>query len=329
MRQREVQVSKTKRAFIVIACCLIAVFAITGCKEFTANAPDLKLKPEPVDKAYAESKSFPKKVFYGLIVGNDSRNGTVDEGKGHHGSDGHQRSDVMMLIRVDPKTHLVSLLSIPRDTTAEYNGEIKKINEGYDLGGIEGIKAKVEEYTGVNIKYTFDVNFAEFAQLIDALGGVDVDVIAPMTFQEVIGGGEVSLDAGPQTLNGKQALVFARVRKIFNSGDATRQYNDRSIIISLINKGINNPDKLAAYTGDFMDIVHTNMSDAELVYYSTDFMKHAKDVKFISASFPWEGGDDPATGLWLTYYDPAMWKSIMDVFREGGDPNSVYTTPIG
>ncbi|MDO4532393.1 MAG: LCP family protein [Coriobacteriia bacterium] len=308
---------------------MLAIFAIAGCNKFNTEAPDLNLEPEPVDKAYGDVKTFSNKVFYCLIVGNDSRNGTVDEGKGKHGSDGHQRSDVMMLARVDPKSHLISLISIPRDTQSQIDGEVVKINESYDRGGIKGIVAKVEEYTGVNIKYYFDVNFAEFGKLIDALGGVDVNVIAPMTFQNVISGGNISIEAGDQHLNGEEALVFARVRKIFNSGDATRQYNDRSIIISLVNKAITHPEELTGYIDDFMNIVHTNMSYEAMLYYATDFMDNADDVKYISASFPWEGADDPATGLWLTYYDPAMWKSIMDVFREGGDPNSVYTTPIG
>ena len=317
------------RLLVVATLCVISAFAIAGCNKFDTAAPDLNLEPEPMDKAYGEVKTYPKKVFYCLIVGNDSRNGTVDEGKGKHGSDGHQRSDVMMLVRVDPKSHLISLVSIPRDTQSQIDGEVVKINESYDHGGIKGIVAKIEEYTGVNIKYYFDVNFAEFARLIDALGGVDVNVIAPMTFQNVISGGNLTIEAGDQHLNGEEALVFARVRKVFNSGDATRQYNDRNIIISLVNKAITNPDELTSYLDDFTSIVHTNMSYEELSFYATDFMDNAKDVKYISASFPIEGDVDPATQLWLAYYNPEAWKEIMDVVKDGGDPNSVYSPPIG
>lgn len=320
--------TKPRRILLLVAFAVACAFAVAGCA-FQAADPNTHVTPEPVDKADKTAQTFPKKTFYALIVGNDSRNGTPYEGSGQHGADGHQRSDVMMLVRVDPKSHLVSLISIPRDTTSQIDGEVVKINESYDRGGIEGCVAKVEEYTGVNIKYYFDVNFAEFGKLIDALGGVDVDVMIPITFQNALHGGQISLDAGEQTLDGEQALVFARVRKAYQSGDATRQYNDRNIIMSLISKVANDPEGVLEYTGDFMNIVHTNMSDPELLFYVNDFVEHASDLSFISASFPIEGDIDPGTQLWLAYYDPDTWASIMDVFKDGGDPNSIYSPPIG
>ena len=322
---------------LLLAFCsmLVVAFALVGCNSIN-EPPETNLEPEAVDKPYNEAKSFSKKTFYALIVGNDSRNGTHDEGKGTHGADGHQRSDVMMLVRVDPKNHQISLVSIPRDTQSMIDGEIVKINESYNRGGIEASVAKVEEYTGVNIKYYFDVSFAEFVDLIDALGGLDINVMQTITFPNVMDGNELTVQEGDQHLNGREALVLARVRKAYQYGDGTRQYNDRRIIIELVNKAINNPEKLEQYRKDFMSIVHTNMSDAELAFYTNEFAENAKDVKFVSATFPIEGdiddrAHDPQNGeaLWLAWYNPDTWKAIMDVVKEGGDPNSVYSAPIG
>ena len=314
--------------FGIVACCISLLVVLVGCQGgFTG--PNENVNIDPVDKPDATATSFPTKPFYALIVGNDSRDGTRDEGKGKHGSDGHQRSDTMMLMRVDPKEYKITIVSIPRDTQASIDGETVKINEAYNRGGIEGSVAKVEDYTGVHIKYYFDVSFAEFTKLVDALGGVDVNVPVTMTFRDIMKGGKMTLEAGDQHLNGRQALVFARVRKIFVNMDSSRQYDDRQLVQSLMQKAIDNPEELAAYTGDFMNIVHTNMSDAELVFYLTKFIENSKDVKFLSGSFPADGDIDAATGLWLAWYDPAVWNEIMEVVDKGGDPNDVYSPPFG
>ncbi|MDO4890533.1 MAG: LCP family protein, partial [Coriobacteriaceae bacterium] len=206
-------------------------------------------------------------------------------------------------------------------------GENKKVNMWYDRGGIEGSVAKVEELTGVNIKYYFDVSFSEFTKLVDALGGVDVEVPVEMSFRNVMDGKTITLQPGAQTLNGDEALVFARVRKIFVNMDSSRQYDDRQIIQSLMQKAIDNPEQLAQYTGDFMNIVHTNMPDEALVFYLSDFIEHSDDVKFLSGSFPIEGDIDPESGWWLAWYDADTWKAIVDVIDKGGDPNEVYSPP--
>lgn len=304
---------------------MVCALALAACNQ--TPVPDTNVQPEPTDKVDKAATSFSMKPFYALIVGNDSRDGTFKEGNGSHGADGTQRSDTMMLCRVDPKNAQITLVSIPRDTQTLIDGETVKINEVYNRGGIKGSVAKVEEYTGVNIKYYFDVSFAEFVNLIDALGGVDVNVPVTMTFEEAIEGGQVTEEAGEQHLDGKHALSFARVRKIFVNMDSSRQYDDRSIIISLINKVLNDPEQMALYTGEFMNIVHTNMDDAELVFYVSKFIENKDKVKFIEGSFPAEGDIDGATQLWLAWYNPDTWRAMMEVIDDGGDPNEVYSPP--
>jgi len=320
-------VKKKLAALLTLACAFVLALALAGCQNKAPDETAVAPEPEPVDTVDRAATTFPMKPFYCLIVGNDSRDGTKDEGKGKHGSDGHQRSDTMMLMRVAPKDHLITIVSIARDTWTVMDGQNKKVNMWYDRGGIEGSVAKVEELTGVNIKYYFDVSFSEFTKLVDALGGVDVDVPVEMSFRNVMDGKTITLQPGAQTLNGDEALVFARVRKIFVNMDSSRQYDDRQIVQSLMQKAIDNPEQLAQYTGDFMNIVHTNMPDEALVFYLSDFIEHSDDVKFLSGSFPIEGDIDPESGWWLAWYDADTWKAIVDVIDKGGDPNEVYSPP--
>ena len=312
-------------AILLAACCAAALVAMTAC----SNNSSEDLQPSANDKADENATEFSNSPFYALIVGNDTRNGTKDEGKGTHGADGQQRSDTMMLMRVDPSNYQITIVSIPRDTQTTIDGETCKINEAYNRGGIEGSVAKVEEYTGVNIKYYFDVSFVEFENLVDAMGGVDVNVPVTMTFKDVVKGGTITLQPGDQHLDGREALVFARVRKVYQEMDSSRQYDDRQIVQSLMQKVINDPASVAGYADDFMNIVHTNMSANELLYYATKFAENSSSVNFLSGSFPADGDIDAATGLWLAWYNPDTWNAIVDVVDAGGDPNSVYTPPFG
>ena len=85
-------------------------------------------------------------------MGDDSRTGTVEISKPDY-SDGTGRSDVMMLVRVDPKTYAISIVSVPRDTETQLNGQKVKLNEVYHVAGIEESMKAVADLTGVTPKY--------------------------------------------------------------------------------------------------------------------------------------------------------------------------------
>lgn len=129
--------------------------------------------------------------------------------------------DALMLITVNPNTLNATILSIPRDSympiTCMGNKSSKITNAGWY--GESCIINSLENYFDINIDYYFKVNFKAVVDLVDALGGVEVDV--PYSFCEQNsnrkwGKKTVFVDAGKQTLNGEQALAFARHRKITN-----------------------------------------------------------------------------------------------------------------
>jgi LCP family protein required for cell wall assembly len=263
------------------------------------------------------------------VVGDDSRVGTVDEGTGGH-ADPPFRSDTIMLVRVDPTNHQFTIVSVPRDTKTDLDGTPGKLNYQYALHGNEGLVQRVSEMTGVPIDYYIDTTFVGFENLVDKMGGIDVNVPIAIEMSDIVHGDYIELDAGQQHLDGEEALMFARMRKAYQEMDSTRQYNDRAILVSMMQKALNNPDKATEYAKDLMDTVHeTNMPADALAYYLKEFLANADKVTFYSGSFPAEGGIDPETNQWLAYYDPAMWNSIMAVVKEGGDPNTVYQPPFG
>lgn len=307
---------KTLAALFAMATCVAVAFALTGCQQ--------EPEPEPEEPAAVDTASFSPDPFYALIVGNDTRIGTTEIKKKQY-ADGNARSDTMMLLRVDPMTYQITIVSIPRDTYAEIDGEVNKLNEQYQRHQIEGLVEKVSELTGVNIKYYVNASFVEFEDLVDKLNGVTVNVPIAISLKDIVHGDMIHLDAGDQTLNGPEALVLARVRKQYINMESTRQFNDRNILISLIQKAIDNPEEAAQYADTLLTTTHSNMSMEELVYYMNEFIAHADQVHFVHGSFPAEG--DMFGDIWLAYYDADTWARIMEVVDNGGDPNEVYQIP--
>jgi polyisoprenyl-teichoic acid--peptidoglycan teichoic acid transferase len=134
-----------------------------------------------------------------LVLGVDKRPSATE--------DTSTRSDTIMLVRVIPATGAVKLLSVPRDLYVEVeSGKKARINAAYAYGGVDQARTVMEEVTGVEIDNYVIVDFEGFEQVIDAMGGVRVDVGSGV-FPEHWNMGE-----GMERLNGYKALKYARYR---------------------------------------------------------------------------------------------------------------------
>jgi LCP family protein required for cell wall assembly len=164
-------------------------------KEEPAPKADLAKKKDE-SKLPQSTSSEPLDV---LVLGVDKRTGP--EGTGS------SRSDTMMLVRVTPATGEVKLLSVPRDLYVEIEPGVKdKINAAYAYGGVDQAKSVMEGLTGVTVDNYVIVDFKGFQEVIDAIGGVKVDV-GHDVFPEKWHMGE-----GVQRLGGRKALFYARYR---------------------------------------------------------------------------------------------------------------------
>jgi polyisoprenyl-teichoic acid--peptidoglycan teichoic acid transferase len=133
------------------------------------------------------------------------------------------RSDSLMLVRLDPETHRISYLSIPRDLRVEIPGYgTSKINAANQIGGPALTIATVKALTGLPVDHVIVVDFDGFKELIDAVGGIEVDVpkailsspfdcpYKPARCENWEGW---RFEKGPQHMDGRRALVYSRVRK--------------------------------------------------------------------------------------------------------------------
>ncbi|MFQ7539032.1 MAG: LCP family protein, partial [Clostridium sp.] len=172
------------------------------------------------------------------------------------------RSDVNMIATVNPKTHQVLLTSIPRDYYVPQpcqGGQTDKLTHT-GIFGVDCTVETVENYFGIDINYYVRVNFSSVENIVDALGGINVE--SPIAF-DALG---YSFSAGTNSLNGKEALAFSRERYSLGGGDRDRGKNQMRVITGIINKAIS-PSIITNYTS-ILDAVsgsfQTNMSNSEM-----------------------------------------------------------------
>jgi LCP family protein required for cell wall assembly len=155
--------------------------------------------------------------FNVLVLGADERPESEEEGS---------RTDTIMLVRVDPKTGDVRLLSVPRDLLVEVaSGQEDRINAAYNFGGIDQTITAFEDFSDVDVDHYVVVDFEGFTDIIDTMGGVEVDVedeIPP----------SVKIEDGLQRLNGRQALFYARYRGTAGS-DLDRIRRQQQLVAAL------------------------------------------------------------------------------------------------
>ena len=175
-----------------------------------------------------------------LVLGSDARPpGTKEAGAQTIGEP--SRSDTIMLLRVGGGRN--AMLSIPRDTVVDIPGYGRnKVNAAYAIGGPALAIRTVESFLGVEVNHLVEVNFENFPQLIDALGGITYKggcVRAEINGGRRNGGTTLRLRAGTHEINGKQALALARVRKnLCNPADSdlSRVRHQQKILAAMKDK---------------------------------------------------------------------------------------------
>ncbi|MFQ6141852.1 LCP family protein [Streptomyces seoulensis] len=178
-----------------------------------------------------------------LIVGSDSRAGmsAEDKKKLHTGSAEGKRTDSMMILHVGGNGD--TLISLPRDSNVEIpsykgaesgktypaTGRQTKLNAAYAEDGPTLLVRTVEYNTGLHIDHYVEIGFAGFANIVDAVGGVEMTIDKP--FKDKWSGAD--FQAGKQKLNGQQALAFVRTRHAFAASDLQRTKNQQKFLSAL------------------------------------------------------------------------------------------------
>ncbi len=227
---------------------------VTGYEEIEKDTKVIISKEKKMKKASTsttETESSGKSIkepFTILLMGIDSTDEVL-------GKNAIANGDTLILVTFNPKTLNATMLSIPRDSYVPIacwpDKAENKITHaaGY---GTDCMMNTIEEYFDVNIDYYAKINFKGLVKLVDAVGGVDVEVEKTLCTDDSSREQEICINPGWQTLNGEQALVYARNRKSLANGDFGRAAHQQEIVKALINKV-----KTVTSISKFMEILNT------------------------------------------------------------------------
>jgi LCP family protein required for cell wall assembly len=219
---------------IVVVMAVLAGAAVIGYGWYRWNQVDQQ------DLQLAEAGLDGPQNF--LIVGSDSRD-VIDENDAdadaflnEPGASGSgQRSDTIMIARVDASTKAIDLLSFPRDlwVPIEPSGEEQRINTAYSNGGAQNLIDTINADFGIEIHHYVEINFDSFKGVIDAVDGVPMYFDRPMRDEHT---GLYQYELGCVTLDGDQGLAFARARHLETKNDRGNWYTDPSGDLGRVNR---------------------------------------------------------------------------------------------
>ena len=217
-----------------------------------------------------------KNPFTIFVSGNDTY-GDIDE---------LSRSDVDMIVTVNPTTSTVLMVNIPRDYYVQTSYGYDKLTHT-GMYGIEETKQTVENLLGIDINYTFRVNFSSAEDIVDALDGVDIEVPEGMAVERLNADWALEgVHEGWNHLNGARALAYARERHAYVDGDIQRAKNQQQVLEAIIKKAASSKI-LTNYTKllkSFKNAFDTNMSTNEitaLLQYELQAMPNWKFQNYV------------------------------------------------
>lgn len=314
--------AKTLLILVLVVTGLVVIFLLTLNDEKTIE--QLFGKDNIISEkliAFVQSKNHKKRMEFALpflprrqnilLLGVDSNGSETDPWKG-------TRSDTIVLLNIDPKTHSVNAISVPRDSKvylADGYG-VQKINAAHALGGIQLTKQTVEEALGVKVDRYIVVSDEAVRKLVDALDGVPIYVEKRMNYDDYSGKLHVHLTKGLNVLDGKNAVGYLRFRHD-GLGDIGRTQRQQWFLRGLLEK-IQTPQAIAKIP-EMLNIATTYVKTDLSLYEMSQYAALAKsfDISKIEvATLPGSPNKKGSTSYWIL--DPAKTQEVVNrlIYRD-------------
>ncbi len=313
------------RNVLLAALGLVVVAAIFSVLFVASLARSFDTKTQTIPSAFPQESVRPPKPTEGpaaqavniLLLGSDSRGDPLDTAE--QGGASNQRSDTMMWVHIPADRKNFFLMSIMRDTWVDIPGFGEaKINAAMAFGGVPLVVQTLEGMFNSRIDHVAIVDFEGFRAITDALGGVVVDVPVPFTSVH----GNYTFAAGPQELNGDQALGFVRERYAFVDGDYQRVKNQQIFLKALLNGILSpstmaNPVKVSKLVGEMSPYVSVDASlDSAAVGSLAVGLVGIGGSDVVSFTLPTLGTGTSADGQSIVLRDDAAIAAIGAALRE-------------
>lgn len=238
-----------------------------------------------------------------LLIGQDRRNDYE-----------RAQSDSMILCTIDEAENTVTLTSFLRDLYVQIPGyKDNRLNAAYPIGGMNLLNTVLELNFGVEVDANIEVDFTGFETVVDAMGGVDIE----MTREEVEHLAEFydyhHLAAGTNHLTGEEALAYSRIRYI--DSDFQRTGRQRAVLSALI-ESVRGADlsQLLALLDTVLPLIKTDMTDTEILTYVMEFFPMLTDCEIIAQRIPVDDGFEYAEerGMSVIKAFPNMTRRVLE-----------------
>lgn len=273
-----------KTALLLIL--LVAVFGVMGYK-YVQEEPSIGSKS--VDNLKREERLSLKKNI--VVMGVDER------------SDDVGRSDTLFTVMYDSKNNNASLLSIPRDTMVKIpkNGW-DKANHAYAYGGYKMTRQMVEELLGIQINNYILIDFKGFVRIIDAIGGVDINVEKDMYYEDPYDGNDglvIDLEKGMQHLDGEHAIQYVRYRD--EDGDIGRIKRQQHFIAAVYDKVLSAKiiTSMPGLIKEITSMIKTDMSLTDMAALAKSMYADVKKGGLQMATVPGESVYIEGISYWV------------------------------
>lgn len=251
-----------KKAVIIIVC----VFAILVCGGLAMAG--MSIKPPSVSTPSTDDTDIPQEdredgIYNVLVVGTDKVG---------------LNTDTILVLSLDSKNNRANVMSIPRDTMSNVTRSVKKINAAYAIGAkkgkgnIDNLKKEVSYLLGFEVDNYVVVNLGAFEEIIDAIGGVTIDVPRNMNYDDPYQDLHIHLKKGVQTLNGSQAIGFVRYRSGYAEGDMGR-VKAQQTFIRAVAKQLASPStltKVPKLTEIVLRNMDTDLTNGEMIWFAKE-----------------------------------------------------------
>ncbi len=240
-----------------------------------------------------------------LLVGQDRREG-----------EGRKRSDVMMLCTFNTEKKTITLTSFLRDTYSYVPGYgYRKLNVPYAIGGFKLLNETLKVNFGVHVDANVEVDFFRFIEIVDLLGGVDITLTEKEAdYMNNTMGVDVNPDqfkpvkAGKNHLNGTQALLYSRIRKI--DSDFGRTQRQRTVVMAIINAYKNKSlPTMLSLVKDILPMIKTDMTNEEIMDYVVELFPMIAGAEYNTMYIP-------AKGTWESEYVKGLGSCLIPDLEE-------------
>lgn len=296
--------------FRVVLSLFIFVFILIGAaQQSLAAGPDIPVEScgqvrcfRPADLLSGTQEAG--KTVNILLIGQDQRPG--EPGK---------RSDSIILCSIRPSSNTLTITSFLRDAYVKIPGHgSNRINAAYAFGGRELLKRTLNENFGVTIDGCIEVDFDRFAEIVDALGGVTLELREDEAREINKAVPWQKISAGRQKMSGHQTLAYSRIRKLDADSDVSRTQRQRKVLNALVDQYRDlNFRTMMVLVGKVLPALDTDLSTMEILSLGKMVLPMMENLKIVSQRIPAEGAcvDRKVNGMAVLIPDLEKSRSLL------------------